>query len=399
MEKQKDYGLTLIACYLGFVTQAIAANFAPLLFTTFKDRYGLSLDQIALIPLVFFMTQLITDYAAASFVDKIGYRKCVVASQLLSAFGLMALALFIDLFGSPFIGILCAVVMYAVGSGLIEVLISPIVEACPFENKEGTMSLLHSFYCWGSVAVIFGSTLFFMAFGLKHWKILSFLWALIPLYNAFNFISCPIEHLVDEDESMSIVALLKMPLFWLLQLLMVCSGSSEIAMSQWASAFTELALGVNKTVGDLAGPCLFAVLMGISRAYYGNHSQKLDLQKTMIGCGLLCVACYLLASLTKSPVPGLLGCCLCGVSVGIMWPGTISVSSRKIPKGGTAMFALLALGGDLGGSLGPTIVGTISNAFGGDLKIGLLCSAIFPLLLVVGLIVLNKTERGDDETR
>ncbi len=393
MPAPSKYRKTLLACYLGFVTQAIAANFAPLLFLTFKGRYALSLEQISAIPLLFFFTQLLTDLAAARFVDRIGYRRCVVASQLLSALGLVLLALLPELL-SPLPGILIAVILYAIGSGLIEVLISPIVEACPFPNKEGMMSLLHSFYCWGSVGVILGSTLFFVLFGLARWRILAVLWAALPFCNAFNFLHCPIERLVDEGESMGIRQLFRTPLFWLLALLMVCSGASEISMSQWASAFTESALGVSKTVGDLAGPCLFAVLMGLSRAYYSKNSARLDLTKIMLGCGLLCIGCYLLASLAPWPILGLAGCALCGVSVGLMWPGTLSISAQRCPRGGTAMFALLALGGDLGGAVGPALVGAVSGAAGGNLKPGLLAALVFPLLLIGGLYLLKKAVRS-----
>lgn len=390
MEKQKNYKKTLVACYLGFVTQAITANFTPLLFLTFKNTYGIGFENIALIPMVFYFTQLLIDFAAAKFVDKIGYRVCVVSSQVLSAAGLVLMAVLPELLPVPFAGILIAVVLYAIGSGLVEVLVSPIVEACPFENKGGMMSLLHSFYCWGAVAVILGSTLFFTVFGIENWKILTVLWAIIPFWNAFNFMFCPIERLVEEDQRMRTSQLLKLPLFWLLILLMICAGASEASMAQWASAFTESAMGVSKTVGDLAGPCLFAVFMGISRIVYGKLSEKLDLTKTMLACGGLCVLCYLTASLSAIPIIGLAGCALCGVSVGIMWPGTISISSQKCPRGGTAMFAFLALAGDLGATVSPSLVGGISNMAGGNLKAGLFAATAFPLLLIFGLIFLHR---------
>lgn len=390
MEKQKNYKKTLVACYLGFVTQAITANFTPLLFLTFKNTYGIGFEKIALIPMAFYFTQLLIDFAAAKFVDKIGYRVCVVSSQVLSAAGLVLMAVLPELLPVPFAGILIAVVLYAIGSGLVEVLVSPIVEACPFENKGGMMSLLHSFYCWGAVAVILGSTLFFTVFGIENWKILTVLWAIIPFWNAFNFMFCPIERLVEEDQRMRTSQLLKLPLFWLLILLMICAGASEASMAQWASAFTESAMGVSKTVGDLAGPCLFAVFMGISRIVYGKLSEKLDLTKTMLACGGLCVLCYLMASLSAIPIIGLAGCALCGVSVGIMWPGTISISSQKCPRGGTAMFAFLALAGDLGATVSPSLVGGISNMAGGNLKAGLFAATAFPLLLIFGLIFLHR---------
>lgn len=308
--------------------------------------------------------------------------------------GLVLLTVLPEMLPVPFLGILIAVVFYAIGSGLAEVLVSPIVEACPFENKDGRMSLLHSFYCWGAVGVILGSTLFFAAFGTENWKILTLIWALVPLVNVFQFLTCPIERLVEDGEGLPLRKLLRLPLLWMMLLLMICSGASEATMAQWASAFTESALGVSKTVGDLAGPCLFAAFMGISRILYGKMSEKLNLTKTMLLSGLLCVACYLLAALSPLPVFGLAGCALCGFSVGIMWPGTISLSSQKCPKGGTAMFAFLALAGDLGATVSPAMVGSFSEMAGGNLKIGLLAATIFPIFLVIGLLVLNRRMRS-----
>lgn len=385
-----NYQKTKIACYLGFVTQAIAANFAPLLFLKFHYDYQISLGNIALISTCFFLTQLLVDLFCAKYVDKIGYRVSIVASEVCSALGLIGLAFLPDLLPNPFAGILIAVAIYAIGSGLIEVLCSPIVEACPFENKEGTMSLLHSFYCWGSVGTILISTLFLAVFGMDSWKILAILWAIIPAINVYNFVTCPIEHLVEDGEGMGIKNLAKTPLFWTAICLMVCSGASEISMSQWASAYAEAALGFSKTVGDLAGPCLFAVTMGICRVLYGKYSEQVDLRKFMIGSGLLCVICYLLASFSSNPMVGLIGCIICGFSVGIMWPGTISISSKAFPTGGTAMFALLAMAGDMGGSIGPALVGRVTQNAGDNLQIGMRMGLIFPIVLVISLFVWGK---------
>ena len=393
MSKQKNYKKTLTACYLGFVTQAISANFTPLLFLTFKGTYGISLEKIALIPLTFYLTQFFVDIVAAKYADKIGYRLCVIASQVLSSAGLVLLTILPGVLPDPFIGILLAVVLYAIGSGLIEVLLSPIVEACPFENKDGVMSLLHSFYCWGAVGVILGSTLFFEVFGIVHWKILTIIWALIPLYNAINFISCPIEKLSEDGSSMSIRQLLSVPMFWMMIFLMICAGSSEATMCQWASAFTESALKVSKLVGDLAGPCLFAAFMGIARMLYGKMSEKLNLTQTMLLCGFFAAVCYLLASLSSLAILGLIGCALCGLAVGIMWPGTISLSSRKCPTGGTAMFAFLALAGDLGATVGPVTVGKVAELTGENLKNGLLAATRFPVCMTLGLFCLYKYDR------
>ena len=392
---QKNYRKTLIACYLGFITQAIAANFAPLLFLKFHGDYGISLGRIALIPTAFFLTQLVVDVLCARFVDRIGYRRAVIASEVTSAAGLAGLAVVPGLLGDPFAGIMACVVVYAVGSGLIEVVVSPIVEACPFDHKEAVMSLLHSFYCWGSVGVVLLSTLFFAAFGTGHWRVLACLWALVPLYNIYNFATCPIEHLVEEGQGMSIGQLFATPVFWVAALLMVCAGASELSMSQWASAFAESALGLSKTLGDLTGPCLFAITMGISRVIFGRYGDRLDLNRYMLCSGALCLGCYLLASLSANPVPGLVGCILCGFSVGIMWPGTISISSRRLPRGGTALFALLAMAGDLGGSLGPSLVGQLTQRAGDDLRVGLRVGCVFPALLVVGLVVMGKMGREE----
>jgi len=394
MNAQPNYRKTLLACYLGLITQAISANFAPLLFLTFHKSYGIPLGQVALISTAFFFTQLIVDLLAAKFVDRIGYRACVVTSEVTSAAGLICLAFLPDLLPDPFVGIIISVVIYAIGSGLIEVLVSPMVEACPSDNKEGSMTLLHSFYCWGSVGVILGSTLFFSVFGLENWRILSCLWALVPMYNIYNFATCPIAHLVEEGKSMTILQLFKMPIFWLLALLMVCSGASELAMAQWASAFTESALKVSKTVGDLAGPCLFAVLMGVCRVFYTRFGSKFDLKKFMMGSGLLCLACYLAASLSGNAIVGLISCAVCGFAVAIMWPGTVSISAHTLTTGGTAMFALLALAGDMGGAIGPSFVGAISQLAGDNLKTGILLGSIFPIGLIIGLLILLRLRPG-----
>ena len=390
MTKTKNYKKTLIACYLGFITQAISANFAPLLFLTFKDSFGISLELIALIPMVFYLTQLLVDLVAVKFADLIGYRVSVIASQVVSSVGLVLMAILPEILPNPFVGIIISVVLYAIGSGLIEVLLSPIVEACPFENKSGVMSLLHSFYCWGAVGVILGSTVFFAIFGTESWRIITLIWAAVPLINTFNFIFCPIERLVEDGEGMRVCQLFRAPVFLLMILLMICVGASEATMTQWASAFTESALGVSKTVGDLAGPCLFAVFMGIARVFYGKKSEKVDLAWVMLGCGVLCVICYLLAALSPIPILGLIGCSACGLSVGIMWPGTISISSRRCPRGGTAMFAFLALAGDLGAAIGPAAVGGIAEMAEGNLKTGLLVATVFPVILVIGLTILIR---------
>ena len=395
MASDNKYRKTLIACYLAFITQAIAANFAPLLFLTFHKSLGIPLGKVALVSTAFYFTQLIVDVVCARFVDRIGYRVCAVASEIASAAGLVCLAVLPSVLPDPFVGIIISVIIYAVGSGLIEVLASPIVEACPFDHKEAVMSLLHSFYCWGSVGVILLSTVFFAAFGVENWRWLACIWALIPLYNVYNFASCPIEKLVENGEGMTIRTLFKTPMFFLGIVLMVCAGAAEMSMAQWASAFVESALGISKTVGDLAGPCLFAVTMGISRVIYGKSGNKIELTRYMLGSGALCLVCYILAALSLNPVVCLIGCTLCGFSVGIMWPGTISILSKRLPAGGTAMFALLAMAGDLGGAFGPWLVGFASQINNDDLKAGMLAACVFPIVLIVSIIgIKTRTKKG-----
>lgn len=388
-ETIKDYSKTKRACYLGFVTQAIVANFAPLLFIAFHREFDIPIASLALIPAVFYAVQLITDFLCAKF-KNIDYRKNIIISEITSALGLAGLAFIPALFPNPLIGVLICVCIYAVGSGLIEVLCSPIIEACPFPNKEGMMSLLHSFYCWGAVGVIIGSTLFFTLFGLENWRLLACLWALIPLYNIINFATCPIEPIVQDSEGMSMKQLLSNRMFWLFLLLMIATGASESSMAQWTSAFAEASLGVDKSIGDLAGPCGFAFCMGLGRLWYGKKGQKMDLSAYMTIAGILCFAAYLTASLSTVPIVAFVGCMICGMAVSIMWPGSISLTSAQIPGGGTALFALLALAGDVGGTLGPSLVGLGTQSSENDIQSGLLAASAFPILLVISLLCIRR---------
>ena len=393
----KDYNKTKQACYLGFVTQAIVANFTPLLFIAFHREYDIPIASLALIPAVFYIVQLITDLLCAKF-RNIDYRKSIIASEVAAALGLAGMAFLPGLFQNPIVGILICVSVYAVGSGLIEVLCSPIIEACPFPNKEGMMSLLHSFYCWGAVGVIVGSTLFFTLFGLDNWRILACLWALLPLYNIFNFATCPIEPIVQDSEGMSMGQLLGNKTFWLFLILMVAAGASESSMAQWTSAFAEASLGVDKAIGDLAGPCGFAFCMGLGRMWYGKKGQRLDLSAYMTGAGILCFVTYLTASLSPIPFVAFAGCMISGLAVGIMWPGSISLTSARMPGGGTALFALLALAGDMGGTLGPSLVGVGTQAGNNDIQSGLLAASVFPVILVICLICIRRNRAKRQET-
>ncbi len=388
---EKNYQLTIYACFIGYIVQAIVNNFAPLLFVTFSTTYQIPLSKITMLVTINFGLQLLVDLLSAGFIDKIGYKASVLLAHVLAAVGILALAVLPDALPDPFVGILIAIMIYAIGGGLLEVLVSPIVESCPTDNKETAMSLLHSFYCWGHVGVVLLSTIFFKVFGIENWKILAILWMLVPIANSFLLLKAPIAPLMEEGEKgMSMLELCKQKLFWVLLIMMVCAGASEQAVSQWASTFAEKGLGVDKTIGDLAGPMTFAILMGSARAFYGKYGEKLDLDKFMIGSSILCVISYLLISLSPSPVLSLVGCGICGLSVGIMWPGSFSKAAAGLKRGGTAMFALLALGGDLGCSGGPTLVGLISGAAGDNLKIGVLAAVGFPIILIVSVLLCKK---------
>lgn len=365
---KNKYNRTVTACFVGYIVQAVVNNFAPLLFLFFQKSYQIPLSQITLLVTFNFGIQLLVDLLSVGFVDRIGYRACMIAAHIFSAAGLVMLTFLPELLPVPFAGILISVMTYAVGGGLLEVLVSPVVEACPSDNKEKAMSMLHSFYCWGYAGVVLISTVFFQAAGIENWKILALLWAVLPVCNAIAFARVPFVPLIEDGEQgLKLKELLGRRIFWILMVMMVCAGASEQAVSQWASTFVEKGLGITKAAGDLAGPMAFAVLMGLSRTFYGKYGDKIDLERFMAGSSILCILSYLGISLVPVPQFSLIACAVCGLSVGIMWPGAFSRASAALPKGGTAMFALLALGGDVGCTGGPTLVGMVSGAVGDNL--------------------------------
>lgn len=391
---ENQYNKTITACFVGYIVQAVVNNFTPLLFLFFQRSYHIPLSQITLLVTFNFGIQLLVDLVSVGFVDKIGYRASMIMAHVLAAAGLILLTILPEVLPSPFAGILIAVMIYAVGGGLLEVLVSPVVEACPSDNKEKAMSMLHSFYCWGYAGVVLLSTLFFHVAGIGNWKILALIWALIPIGNAFAFASVPMAPLIEDGESgLQLKELFRLKIFWVLLVMMICAGASEQAVSQWASTFAEKGLGISKTAGDLAGPLAFALLMGTSRLFYGRYGDRIDLDRFMVYSCCLCILSYLGISLLPMLQLSLAACAVCGLSVGIMWPGTFSKASAALPKGGTAMFALLALGGDIGCSGGPTLVGMVSGALGDDLKMGVLAGILFPVLLLAGVILCGKTKK------
>lgn len=386
-----NYNRTIRACFVASSVQSVVINFAPLLYLTFHNSYNIPLAKITLLVTINFLLQLVVDAASIGFVDRLGYRAGIVLAHAFSAAGLILMALLPDVTPDPYTGLLIATIVYSIGSGLLEVLTSPIMEACPTKSKDRAMSLMHSFFCWGHMVVVLVSTLFFIIFGVENWKILTLIWALVPLLNMINFVRVPIAPLLKEGETgLSVIELAKNKLFWLMLLVMVCGGASEQSVSQWASALAESGLGVSKTLGDLMGPMFFACTMGIARVFYSKAEGKISLERFMLVCGVLCVFAYLLVALSPWPVIGLIGCGICGFSVGIFWPGTLSLASATLPRGGTMMFCLLALAGDLGCSAGPTLAGMVSSANGDNLQRGILFAVIFPAVLVFGLLVQRR---------
>ncbi len=385
----KSYKHTFVAAVLCSVTQAVIVNFAPLLFLTFRSDFALSLSKIAFLVTLNFIVQLLCDLIGTKLVSLVSYRAVVLTALMFSCagiFGLGNLPFVMD----PYAGLIVSTVLYAIGGGLIEVITSPIVEACPIKNKSGAMSLLHSFYCWGLVIVVGVSTLFFKFVGIDKWRILAMCWAVLPVLNAVYFLLVPIYKLEGDEKGVSLRSIATKKLFWLLFVLMICSGAAEQAIAQWASAFAEAGLKVPKATGDLLGPMCFSVLMGVSRLLYALFGNRINRTLTIFLSSCLCVVGYLVTVLSPLPALALVGCALTGLSVGILWPGLLSLSTEKFPQGGASMFALLALGGDVGCSVGPMVVGAVSDAAGGALKWGIMSAIIFPLIMVVGVGMLVK---------
>lgn len=387
---KNKYKRTVIASYLGYGTQAIVNNLAPLLFVIFQNEFQISVGQIGFLVTFNFLVQILTDYVSAKFVDRIGYKTCIIAAHIFSAVGLMGLGIFPDLFPSPYTGLLVAIAIYAVGGGLIEVLVTPIVEAVPTDSGGASIPLLHASYPLAHAVLVIATTIYLRFAGSEGWRVLPCFWALVPLFNIFLFAVSPVHMLSEKTESISVRKLFSMKLFWLLVILMVCSGASEHSMVQWASYFAEKGLNVSKATGDLIGPCMFAILMGTVRVVYGIKGDKLPIKKTLMVSGILCVASYLTAVFAPHPILSLIGCGVCGISVALMWPGVFTLAAKECPEGGTAMFAYLALAGDLGCGAGPSVVGIVSETFGGQLKFGLLAAILFPIGLLIGIRVLRS---------
>ncbi|MBQ5762075.1 MAG: MFS transporter [Clostridia bacterium] len=391
--KLNSYTHTITACLCGSFIQAITLNFAPLLFLTFRSQYGVSLGKVGFLVTLNFGIQLFIDLIFSKLADRVSQRLSLVLAHVLSAVGLISLAFLPDMIDNAYTGLVISVVIYAIGGGLLEVTVSPIVEACPTKRKSATMALLHSFYCWGYVLTVLLSTLFFFVFGIENWKYMSLIWAVIPALNTVYLLFVPMpDQEKGSGEKMEYKVLFRNKIFWLMLVMMICSGAAEQGICQWVSTFVEAGLGVSKVVGDLTGPLLFALFMGFSRIIYAKFSEKIDLRRYLFVSVLLCAVSYLCISLVPNPVIALIACSVCGFACGIFWPGTLSLAAGSIPKGGGMMFALLALGGDLGCTAGPTIISAVSSSFGDNLKKGFLVAAVFPIVMIILLLVSSRNK-------
>lgn len=393
----KRYMSTKIACYTGYFVQAIINNLAPLFYVVFQNEFGINYTKISWLIMLNFITQLFVDIISVKVISKLGYRVSIVLAHIFSSVGLCLLGILPRAMENSYIGLVIPIIIYAIGSGLIEVLVSPIVEGLPLENKSGEMSLLHSFYCWGQMSVVLLTTVAIKFVGSANWVYAPICWAIIPFINMFMFMKVPIFPPVPEGEDeMKVSELFKSGTFILLAVLMLCSGASELAMSQWASTFAEKSLGVDKLTGDLLGPCLFAFLMASGRVVFGLVGDKIDIKKVLGFSAALCVASYLISTLSKNPIASLIGCGLCGLSVATMWPGVFSFAAKIFPRGGTPLFAMLAVFGDFGCAFGPWLAGVVSDGVRAStidfdpLKFGLAVSVIFPVTMIVTTAILSK---------
>lgn len=388
---------TVAACFTGLTVQSIVINLPPLLFLTFENEFKISLSKISLLIAISFITQLLMDFTASKMPILFSKRSTMVIGQVFCVCGLCGMALLPSVM-PPYVALIISTAVASFGSGIIEVMGNPIIEATPVKNKNRILSLMHSFYCWGLVLTVLLSTLFFKLVGIEHWRILFCLWAIIPAINTVAFIFVPFPSM----ESAPIVTSKKESVFrtltfWVFFLLMLCAGAAEMTMAQWASSFAEMGLKVSKSTGDLLGPCAFAVLMGIARVIYAKFSARVNLSKLMIASSALCVISYLVTAFSPLPILSLIGCAVCGFSVGIMWPGTLCMATEKIPNGGVKMFALLALAGDAGCTVGPTAAGWIAETFGNNLKISFVFSTVFPAIMIALIAALIINQRKNEK--
>ena len=381
---------TKIASYVGFVVQAVINNFLPILFIVFQNVYGLSYEKLARIIVFNFATQIIVDMCVPKIISALGYRKCAVMCQGLAALGLMMLGILPNIMENTYFAIIMSVMVYAFGSGLMEVALSPLVEGLPSKNKRGSMAILHSFYCWGQAFTVIVTTALVLGFGFKNWTYVPLVWASIPFFNMFAFLKVPIIEPDKTEKRDGLLNLLRNDKFRLYMIMMLCAGAAEVAMAQWASLFAQNALGVSKVVGDLAGPCAFAVFMGTGRIWYALAAKKVSFKKTIIVMSIGACICYMMVAICNVAAVSLVFCAICGFTVSIAWPGIYSAGAVAFPKASAVMYSVFAMCGDTGCALGPWLIGIIADNLG--LNIGFAAASIFPIGMILSAVLLLKKD-------
>ncbi len=384
----KKYFPTKLAGYVGFVVQAIVNNFLPILFIVFQNVYNLSYEKLGRLILFNFATQMFIDLITPKIIAKIGYRKAASLSQGAAAAGLILLGTLPSLMNNTYLAIIISIIIYATGSGLMEVILSPMIEMLPTGNKSGNMAVLHSFYCWGQAFTVLVTTGLVFLFGFKQWYFIPAIWAIIPFLNMFSFLRVPIVQPSPDEKMSTFSELVKKPLFLVYMVMMFCAGASEIAMAEWASIFAQNALGVSKAIGDITGPCAFALFMGTGRVVYAKLSKKVSFTKMLVILNIFCFVCYMVVAVCKIPIIALIFCAVCGFTVSISWPGIYSAGARTFTTGGAVMFSVFAMCGDTGCALGPWLIGVLADKF--SLNVGFAAASVFPLVMVICALYILK---------
>lgn len=393
----KSYQLTTISCFVGIFCQAVSSNITAILFIPLMTLYGLSYVHLGLLVGINFTTQVLVDIIASRLVDRYGFRVFVLPSDILAVIGLVLFGLTPVLFDNILTGLVFSTIIFSASCGLQEVMLSPIVNAIPHNDKGPAMALMHSFYAWGQVATIIITTLFLFFFGIENWQVIVFLWALVPLVNFFMFLAAPFPGVIHENQRMTMRDLILKP-FYLVALLAIMGGAAtELVMNQWSSTFSEKVLELPKVTGDILGMCGFAVFLGLGRVLYGRYGSKINMNNVLVGSAAAAVVCYIAVAISPLPAISLAACAVCGLAASLLWPGTLVITAEKYPLAGAWIFAILAAAGDIGAASGPFAAGVITDLtrqmpsilqFAASLqllpdqfaiRIAILLSAIFPL--------------------
>lgn len=393
------YKSTIRACYIGNLVGALVTNLSPLLFVILMGSYNLSFEQVGRLVLINFFTQIIADLAFSKPVDTYGVRPFITLGHALVFIGFVMFAFSPRLFPhSPYTGLMLATVVFSCGGGLLELLLSAIVQAVPSDAKAAAMSLLHSFYAWGFIVVVVLTFLMLKLFGSANWPWLFLIWSLVPLFNFFNFLRVPLPPQVPDEHRTSTRVLASTPFFIFVVLGIALGGAAEVSMSQWTSAYAETTLGLSKQTGDLLGLCLFAGLLGLGRVLYGTYGKRFDIWRVMFLGSLFAAGCYLVAALSQHPIVSLVACAFCGLGVALLWPGSVTNAAHRFPFAGASMFAILAAGGDTGAAVGPWLLGLIADQIPTDfplspLRVGMVIGTLFPLAMAGCLLIQRHIDK------